>query len=100
MKFEPLAVSDGARAPSADVNIANIIGAFQRRWMVIAACAAVAAALALGVSLVQKPVYSATALVVVNWHNDDLTTDEPVEAVGVTSEVMDSEIEIARSRAL
>lgn len=100
MKFQPMAASGGAGAPSADVSIGNIIAAFQRRWVVIAACTVVAAALALGFSMLQKPVYTATALVLVNWNNDDLTTDQPVESVGVTNEVMDSQIEIARSRAL
>lgn len=100
MKFQPMAAPGGAGATGADVSISNILGAFQRRWRVIAACIVVAAALALGFSMAQKPVYTATALVLVNWHNDDLTTDQPVETAGVTSEVMDSQIEIARSRAL
>ncbi len=100
MRFQPMAISTGPGATSADVSISTVLGALQRRWLVIAACIGVAAALALGFSLTQKPVYTATALVLVNWHNDDLTTDQPVESVGVTSEVMDSQIEIARSRAL
>lgn len=100
MKFQPMAASNGAGATSAEVSLGHIVGAFQRRWRVVAACVVVGAALALVVSMAQKPVYTATALVLVNWHNDDLTTDQPVESVGVTSEVMDSQIEIARSRAL
>jgi uncharacterized protein involved in exopolysaccharide biosynthesis/Mrp family chromosome partitioning ATPase len=82
-------------------SLANLLGALRRRWRIIAVCAGAALMLAVMVTAVQKPVYSGTALVLVDWRQDRvLPSDTASEGHAVSPEILDSEIEMIRSRAL
>jgi len=92
----------GASPPRiGEPNLANLLGALRRRWRIIAVCAGAALMLAMMLTAVQKPVYSGTALVLVDWRQDRvLPSDAARDGHTVTPEILDSEIEMIRSRAL
>jgi len=94
-------MSSAPPAQSAEANLANLLGALRRRWRILAGVVGAALVFAILATAFQKPEYAATALVMVDWRKDDVMPSQAVRESGsVNPEILDSEIELIRSRAL
>lgn len=101
MSIQHLEMPGTAAGRIGEPNLANLLNALHRRWRVIALCAGAALMLAVMLTAVQKPEFSGTALVLVDWRQDRvLPSDNARDGRTLTPEIMDSEIELIRSRAL
>ena len=99
MSVQTFEMSSAPPAQSAEANLANLLGAIRRRWRVLAGVVGAALVLAILVTAFQKPEYTATSLVMVDWRKDDVMPSQAVrESGGVNPEILDSEIELIRSR--
>jgi succinoglycan biosynthesis transport protein ExoP len=101
MSVQTFEMTSAPQARSGEADLANLLGALRRRWRILAGAVGAALVLAVLATAVQKPEYTATALVMVDWRKDDMTSSQPVRESGtVNPEILDSEIELIRSRGL